>query len=118
MTRKDVKRTSAVWSKRILGDYATQRYDEDGRGSCLNRGEQMMKCVGTGGLCSLLRHREQNALLVGDQYCGYAATHLGPLRQVLRTRHAKKDRWLTTFPGLILWLHRAPFYVPQVTRRC
>jgi hypothetical protein len=53
-----------------------------------------------------------------DQYCGYTATHLGPLRQVLRTRHAKKDRWLSTFPALVLGLPRAPFHVPQVTRRC
>ena len=48
---------------KILGDYATLRYDEVGRGSSLNRGEQMMKCVGTGGLCSLLRHREQGSIL-------------------------------------------------------
>lgn len=77
----------------------------------------MMKCVGTGGLCSLLRHREQNAL-VGDQYCGYTATYLGPLRLVLRTRQAKKDRWLSTFPCLVPWLPRTQFHVLQVTRCC
>jgi hypothetical protein len=97
---------------KILGDYATQCYNEVGRGSSLNRGELMMKCVGTGGLCSLLRHESR------DQYCGYTATHLGPLRRVLRTRHAKKDGWFNTFPALVLVLLRTPFHVPQVTRRC
>ena len=48
---------------KILEDYAAQCYDEVGRGSSLNRGEQMMKCVGIGGLCSLLRHREQGSIL-------------------------------------------------------
>ena len=48
---------------KILGDYAAQCYDEVRNGSSLNRGEQMMKCVGIGGLCSLLRHREQGSIL-------------------------------------------------------
>lgn len=78
----------SLWTERILGDYATECYDEVGRESSLSRGEQMMKCVGTGELCSLLRHGEQNAL-AGDQYCGHTATHLGPVRS---PQHAAREK--------------------------
>jgi hypothetical protein len=87
--RKKFQTYISLWTERILGDYATECYDEVGRESSLSRGEQMMKCVGTGELCSLLRHGEQNAL-AGDQYCGHTETHLGPVRSPQHTAREKR----------------------------
>jgi len=122
---------------KILGDYATKCYDEDiGRlcntmlrwrywetmqhNATMKSGEARVSTVESWWWsvseeegcvhCFATESR--------DQYCGYTATHLGPLRRVLRTRHAKKDRWLNTYPALVLGLLRAPFHVSQVTRLC
>ena len=94
---------------KIVGDCATQCYDEVGRGSSLNRGEQMMKCVGTGGLCSLLRHRERGSILRLNCNISWAA-ETSP-----EDAAHEKDRWPNTFPLLVLGLFRAPFHVSQVT---
>jgi hypothetical protein len=96
---------------KIMGDYATQCYDEVGRGSSLNRGEQMMKCFGTGGLCSLLRHREQGSIL--RLHCNISWT-----AETSPQDSAREKRQMTEhLPCLGSWvtsssISRAPSYTP------